>query len=147
MLIFATLGPAGSNHDWVANRYLEFHRLDDARVDLFADFDDAVNAMLRGDVRHVIQAAVHPSVTGLVARYRNQAHIIDTFISPSQAMAVLTRAEVRLPASLGLLKATREYIDSSRWENLVAEASTVAVAEGLLNCKYDSGLTLLRYAT
>lgn len=46
MLLFATLGPTGNNHDWVANRHLEFHRLDDARVELFANFDATVNAML-----------------------------------------------------------------------------------------------------
>ncbi len=146
MLIFGTLGPAGSNHDWVAKRYLEFHGLDEARVELFADFDAAFDAMLRGDAHHVIQVAVHPSVTGSVARYRGRAHIIDTFISPSQPMAVLTRSEVDAPRSLGLQLATREYVDTSRWQALVSEPSTIAVAQGLLNGKYDSGLTLLWYA-
>ena len=146
MLIFGTLGPSGSNHDWIAKRYLEFHGLDHARIELFDDFDDALNSMLHGDVHHVIQVAVPPSVTGTVARYRGRAHIIDTFISPSQSMAVLTRSEVNLPSSLGLQMATREYVDSSQWGTLVPEASTVAVSQGLLNDKYDSGLTLLKYA-
>jgi len=145
MLIFGTLGPAGSNHDWVAKRYLDFHGLDNARVELFMDFDSAIASMLRGDTHHVIQVGVHPSVTDTVARYRNRAHIIDTFISPSQPMAVLTRTEVAVPASLGLQMATRDYVDVSRWETLVPEVSTVTVAQGLLDGKFDSGLTLLHY--
>ena len=146
MTIFGTLGPAGSNHDWVARRYLDFHNLDDARVELYLDFDEAIASMLRGDIHHVIQVAVHPAVTATVARYRGRAHVIDTFISPSQPMAVLTRTEVDTPRSLGLQMATAGYVDTSRWETLVPETSTVTVADGLLDGKYDSGLTLARIA-
>ncbi len=146
MLIFGTLGPAGSNHDWVAKRYLDFHGLPDAQIELFSDFDDAFDAMFQGRIHHVIQVAVHPSVTSTVARYRGRAHLIDTFISPSQTMAVLTRSEVDTPSNLGLQMATRDYIDASRWPTLVPEVSTVTVAEGLLAGRYDSGLTLLRIA-
>ncbi len=146
MLTFGTLGPAGSNHDWVAQRYLEFHRLSHARIELFTDFDDAFEAMFQGRIHHVMQVAVHPSVTTTVAKYRGRAHLIDTFISPSQTMAVLTRSEVDTPATLGLQMATRDYIDTSRWITLVPEVSTVTVVEGLLAGKYDSGLTLLRIA-
>jgi hypothetical protein len=146
MLRFATLGPQGSNHEWVTTRYLEFHRLHDARVALFPDFDAAFESMLRGDTQHVIQVAVHSSVATTVARYRGRAHLIDAFISPSQPMAVLTRSEIDVPASLGLQMATREYVDSSCWETLVPEASTVDVARGLLDGRYDSGITLSRFA-
>lgn len=146
MLIFATLGPAGSNHDWVTKRYLEFHRLSDAQIELFSDFDDAFEAMFNGRIHHVIQVAVHPSVTTTVAKYRGRAHLIDTFISPSQPMAVLTRTEIDAPTTLGLQMATRDYVDASRWSSLVPEVSTVTVAEGLLAGKYDSGLTLLSIA-
>ena len=102
--------------------------------------------MLRGHAHHVIQVAVHPATAGTVARYRGRAHIVDTFLSPSQPMAVLTRAEVETPTSLGLQMATRDYVDTTRWESLVAEPSTVSVAEGLLAGRYDSGITLSRYA-
>ncbi len=146
MLIFGTLGPAGSNHDWVAKRYLEFHRLREAQIELFSNFDDAFEAMFNGDLHHVIQVAVHPSVTTTVAKYRGRAHLIDTFISPSQSMAVLTRSEIDVPSTLGLQMATRDYVDASRWTMLVSEVSTVTVAEGLLAGKYDSGLTLLSVA-
>ena len=146
MLIFGTLGPAGSNHDWVARRYLDFHRLQQAQIELFTDFDAAFDAMFNGRIHHVLQVAVHPSVTETVAKYRGRAHLIDAFISPSQPMAVLTRVEVDAPATLGLQPATRDYIDASRWPTLVPEISTMTVAQGLLEGKFDSGLTLLRIA-
>jgi hypothetical protein len=143
-MIFGTLGPSGSNHHWVADRYLAFQHLEETEVRLFADFDQAFTALLQGDIDFVIQVAVHPALTEMVARYRNRAHIVDTFISPSQPMAVLTRSDVDRPRSLGLQMATREYVDTSRWPTLIAEPSTVDVAAGLLQGKYDSGLTLTR---
>jgi len=146
VLTFGTLGPQGSNHDWVAKRYLEFHRLQHAQIELFTDFDDAFEAMFSGHIHYVIQVAVHPSVTSTVAKYRGRAHLIDTFISSSQPMAVLTRVEVDTPSTLGLQMATRDYVDVSRWQTLVPEVSTVTVAEGLLAGRYDAGLTLLRIA-
>ena len=145
MLIFGTLGPAGSNHEWVARRYLAFHGLDAARIELFVNFDAAFASLLRGDLQHVIQAAVHPAAAASVGRYRGRAHIIDSFISASQPMGILTRSEVENPVSLGLQMATRDYLDLSRWKAQVAEPSTVDVARGLLEGKYDSGLTLLRF--
>lgn len=146
MLVFGTLGPAGSNHAWVAERYLNFHGLDNARIELFAEFDQAFTRMIAGELDHIIQVAVHGSVTDMVARYRGRAHIIDTFISPSQPMAVLTRIGIDQPRSLGLQMATREYIDTSPWTELVAEPSTIDVGQGLLDGKYDSGITLSRIA-
>lgn len=145
-MIFGTLGPAGSNHDWVTRRYLDFHDLNHATIELYLDFDEAMESMLRGDIDHVIQVAVHPAVTATVARYRSRAHVIDSFISSSQPMAVLTRIEVDTPKSLGLQMATADYVDTSRWETLIPETSTVTVADGLLDGKYDSGLTLARIA-
>ena len=146
MLVFGTLGPAGSNHEWVARRYLQFHGLQHARLELFADFEPAFQRLSAGDLDHIIQVAVHASVAGTVARWRNRVHVIDTFISPSQPMAVLTRADVSEPRSLGLQLATRDYVDTSRWQQLVSEPSTVDVGRGLLDGKYDSGITLLKYA-
>ncbi|MFY0610497.1 MAG: hypothetical protein JXQ99_03135 [Hyphomicrobiaceae bacterium] len=146
MLTFGTLGPAGSNHEWVAKRYMDFHGLGRCHLDMFPDFDQAFDALLCGAVDHIVQVAVHPSVTDTVARLRNRAHLIDTFLSPSQAMAVLTRTDVETSASLGLQMATRDYIDTTRWQTLIAEPTTIDVAQGLLAGKYDSGITLVRFA-
>ena len=43
--IFATLGPAGSNHDLNTRRYIDFHGLD-AKAEYFASFIEGLKAML-----------------------------------------------------------------------------------------------------
>lgn len=143
MLTFATLGPAGSNHELVTQAYLHFHGLDDAAIVLVESFADALALMAAGEVAHVIQVAVHPETTGTVARahFRHGIHVIDTFISSSHPLAILTRQEVASPRTLALQPATKDYADTSRWEALVPETSTATVAAGLLAGRYDSGLT------
>jgi hypothetical protein len=34
MITFATLGPAGTNHEFVTQRYIGLHEIDDARIEL-----------------------------------------------------------------------------------------------------------------
>ena len=67
MPVFATLGPAGSNHELVAGRYLEFRGLDTSSIVLVESFERALDLMLRGEVDHVLQVAVHPSTSAIVA--------------------------------------------------------------------------------
>jgi len=143
-LVFATLGPGGSNHDWVAGRYRVAHRLD-AAIALHDEFEAAFRALLEGRAQFVLQCAVHPSVAYTVGHYRGRAHLVDTFLSPSQPMAVLKRRGATRLRSLGLQPATRDYVDVTRFAELVSEPTTVAVGEGLLAGRYDAGLTLLRF--
>jgi hypothetical protein len=75
--------------------------------------------------------------------------IVDTFISPSLPLAVLTRADVDNPRSIGVLHpATTDYIDTSKWEQVtkITTGSLHTVADGLLKGRYDSGLVYLNYA-
>lgn len=148
MLTFATLGPDGSNHQLVTQRYLDFHKITDGRVLLVTDFGRALELMLSGEVDYVVQVAVHPSTTETVARayFRHRIYVVDTFIAPSHPLAVLTRADVSTPQTLALQPATKEYVDTSRWATLVAETSIATVAAGLLEGRYDSGITRLDYA-
>ena len=146
MLTFGTLGPEESNHMWVVQRYLAFHELRDTAVISFDDFHAAFSALFRGDIQHIVQVAVHPSVAECVAQYRGRAHIIDTFVSPSQGMSVLTRSTVTSPTTLALPAPARGYVDTSKWERVIEEATTASVLSGLLEAKYDSGLTLTKYA-
>jgi hypothetical protein len=81
-----------------------------------------------------------------VAKYRGKAFLIDAFISPSQPIGVLTRADRKKPTTLGLQIATRDYVDTSRWQTLISETSIATVAQGLLAGKYDSGITSLDLA-
>jgi len=143
MLTFATLGPAGSNHQLVTRRYLDRHRLTAAEIELVDEFSDAFERMAAGEIQHIVQAAVHPQATDCVARahFDYGIHVIDTFISPSRELAVLTRTEVDVPQTLALQPATQGYLDTGRWPTLVPEASIMTVAAGLIAGKYDSGVT------
>lgn len=143
MLTFATLGPAGSNHQLVTRRYLDRHRLTTAEIELVDEFSDAFERMAAGEIQHIVQAAVHPQATDCVARahFDYGIHVIDTFISPSRELVVLTRTEVDAPQSLALQPATQGYLDTGRWPSLVPEASIMTVAAGLIAGRYDSGVT------
>ena len=147
MLTFATLGPAGINHEFVTERYLAFHGLEAANVVLIADFDDALRLLADGAADFVVQVAVHPAATDTVAKahFEHGIRVIDTFISPSRPLGVLTRADTAHPKSLGLQPATKTYFNTARWETLVPEVSIRTVAEGLLAGRFDSGVTALSF--
>lgn len=145
-VIFVTLGPAGSNHELVTRRYLDFHRLESAVVELVPDFDEAVARVLDGRADHLVQVAVHPAVPRTVGAHLNRLFLVDTFIAPSRDLGLLSRREVEQPCSLGLQPATRDYIDHSGFRELVPEPSIVDVAHGLLAGKYDAGITATAYA-
>ncbi|MFM0045624.1 hypothetical protein PQR05_34205 [Paraburkholderia sediminicola] len=104
------------------------------------DFDSAAQIVMNGDADYIVQVAVHPSTTEIVARYRKQLFVIDAFVSESRDMAVVTRIDVNRPASLALQPATRDYVNTEGLR-LIAETSTASVADGLLAGKYESGLT------
>lgn len=143
-LRFATLGPAGSNHEFVLAKYLAALGVEAEPV-LFATFDDAFQALAAGEVDHLLQVAVHPSVAAGVGANLGEIHLIDSFLTSSQPMAVLTRADRPRPRSLGLMPATADYVDTSRWRDTTLEPSTVDVWHGLEAGRYDSGLTLRRF--
>ena len=147
-LRFATLGPAGTNHDLVTRRYLAFHRLEDAEVILIDDFFEGLAMMADGRADFMVQVAVHPDCADVVskAHFDYGIRIIDTFISPSRELAILTRAEVAEPRTLALQPATRGYADISAWPEHVPVSSIMRIAEGLLEGRYDSGLTTLEFA-
>ncbi len=147
-LRFVTLGPAGTNHDLVTRRYLAFHGLDDAKVVLIDDFFEGLAMMAGGRADFMVQVAVHPDCADVVskAHFDHGIRIIDTFISPSRELAILTRAEVARPRTLALQPATRGYADISAWPDHVPVSSIMRIAEGLLEGRYDSGLTTLEFA-
>ncbi len=146
-LHFVTLGPAGTNHELATERYIAFHKLD-ARVRLIDDFFDGLRMMHAGQADHMIQVAVHTDCADVVARahFDFGISIIDTFISPSKDLAILTRADVAEPRSLALQPATCGYTDISRWPDHIAVSSIMRIAEGLMDGTYESGLTTLEIA-
>ena len=101
-----------------------------------------------GEVDFIVQVAVHPDATDTVARahFEHDIRVIDAFVSPSRPLAVLTRAEVGRPTSLGLQPATAAYLNTRRWERQVSEVSIMTVAEGLLEGRFDSWIYALSVA-
>lgn len=141
---FATLGPEGSNHALVLGRYLDKHgmlaRDADAEVHLFETFPEAFDALLDGRVDRVLQCSAHFSHADCVGRTMHRAFPVDTFVAGSQPLALLARAEVAAPVSVGLQPATRHYTDLSTFTEQRDYATIVDVADALLAGEIDAGI-------
>jgi hypothetical protein len=145
--VFATLGPAGTNHELVTKRYLAFHRFDAARLELVQDFDGAIEGLRAGRFDYVVQCAVHPDTPRILGANFRDVFAVDAFISPSRDLAILTRKDVLNPKSIGLvLSATESYADLARWTEKHGGPSIPAIFDNLLNGHYDSALVYLDYA-
>jgi hypothetical protein len=147
MVTIATLGPAGTNHECVARKYVAFHDIRNAQTVLVASFTDAIDDLRRGACDLVLQCAVHPDTPATLGGHFNEIYAVDCFISPSRELAILTRSDVDRPRSIGLLRpATESYADLSAWEEKVSGPSLPLVFENLLKRHYDSALVYLDYA-
>ena len=147
-MLFITLGPSGTNHEFVTQNYLSFRELKDVNIKLIDDFYSGLEMISDGRADYMVQAAVHPDCSDLVAKahFRYGISVVDTFISPSKELALLSRVDVRKPRRLAFQPATRNYINLENWNELVPVNSTIHVAEGLLSGAYDSGITFLEMA-
>ncbi len=147
MITFATLGPAGTNHELVTRDYIKFHDIPDARIVLVPDFNVATDGLIGGEYDFVVQCAVHPDTPSTLGRHFRKMFAVDSFISRSKELAVLTRIEVTTPKSIGLLApATESYIDISQWQTRISGVSLPIIFKDLLDGKYDSALVYLEYA-
>jgi hypothetical protein len=138
---FITLGPAGSNHEFVTRRYLDFHGLrDTATTELTPDFAQGAQALLQGRADFMVQCAVHPATVETVAKCFEGLYVIDSFISPSQDLAILQRSDVPDPQSLAVMLPTLPYIDRSRWPRIEFVETVAQVTRGLVDGTYAAGL-------
>ncbi len=138
--VFATLGPAGSNHCLNTHRYIDFHGLH-AEVRYIESFFDALELMRGGEVDFTIQVCAHPDVALTIEHHYREIFLIDSFIGPTRPMGVITRKDVDRPRSLGYMVATRGYFDPGQWEVRTEVVSNSRVEQGLLAGEYDSGFT------
>ena len=115
MLTVVTLGPQGTNHDLVAQRYLRHVGATAHDLLLADDFDTAASHLLDGRAQAMLQCAAHPDVARIVGTHAGRLHVVDSFIAPGQPLALLVRTDVAQPSSVGLHPATRHYTDLSRW--------------------------------
>jgi hypothetical protein len=145
-LIFATLGPTGTCHEKATQSYIEFQEVANAKVELFNDLLDALDLLHDGKIDFIVQNSAHPKVYELTEKYFREVFVIDSFLCPTRAMGVLTRRDVEHPRSLGLMPATRAYVNTERWETFIHETSKPVVGHNLLAGKYDSGIAPLQFA-
>jgi len=146
--IFVTLGPEGTNHHTMVKAYAEFRGISDYAIRFVDDFRDALLLVENHDVDYVLICGVHPQCAMVVGegRYRHGIYLMDTFISPTQPLGILTRRDVETPRTLALQPATAGYTDISGWPEKVHVSSIMRIAEGLLRGEFDSGLTALKVA-
>lgn len=140
-----TLGPAGTCHERAVLRYMEFQRIDDFEIEFIGDFMDGLERIRGQQNAFLIQCSAHPKVHEVTERHWQEIFVVDTFIYPTKPLVLLTRREIEHPRSLGIVPATRGYVDLSQWDEIIDVVSKPVVGEELLAGRYDSGLTHREY--
>jgi len=140
-----TLGPGGTCHERAVTRYMEFQGIEDFEIEFIADFLDGLEKIRGQENAFLIQCSAHPMVHEVTERYWREVFVVDTFIFPTKHLVVLTRREVERPRSLGIVPATKGYVDLSQWEEVIDVVSKPVVGEELLEGRYDSGLTHMEH--
>jgi hypothetical protein len=144
-ITFVTLGPEGTCHERAVRRYAEFQGIEQFELELITDFFDGLEAIRGREDAFLVQCSAHPLVHEITEKYWTEVFVVDTFIYPTKHLVLLSRREVEHPRSLGIVPATKGYVDLSQWEEIVDVPSKPIVAEELLAGRYDSGLTHMEH--
>ncbi|MET0557986.1 MAG: hypothetical protein ABW065_04870 [Solirubrobacterales bacterium] len=142
---FITLGPEGTCHERAVRRYAEFQGVEDFEFELITDFFDGLELLRGRDDAFLVQCSAHPLVHEITEKYWTEVFVVDTFIYPTKHLVLLSREDVEKPRSIGIVPATKGYVDLTQWDEIVDVASKPLVAEGLLRGDYDSGLTHMEH--
>ncbi len=142
-----TLGPEGTCHERAVQRYLAFQGVENYEIELTTDFFWGLDQVRERPNTFLVQCSAHPRVHEVTEKYWTEVFVVDTFIFPTKHLVLLSRREVEKPRSLGIVPATKGYVDLSQWEEIVDVASKPIVAEGLMRGDYDSGLTHMEHVT
>ena len=145
MATFVTLGPEGTCHERAVKAYAEFQGIDTYEIDLITDFFDGLERIRGRDDAFLVQCSAHPKVHEITETHWREVFVVDTFIYPTKALAVLSRRDVEHPRSIGIVEATEGYVDLDAWEEVIPQISKPLVAEGLLRGDFDAGLTHLEH--
>jgi hypothetical protein len=140
-----TLGPSGTCHERAVERYLEFQGITEYEIEFIGDFMAGLERIRGRENAFLIQCSAHPRVHEVTERYWREVFVVDTFIYPTKHLVVLTRQEVERPRSLGIVPATKGYVDLSQWDEIIDVVSKPVVGEELLARRYDSGLTHIEH--
>jgi|SRR6185312_2857159 len=143
---FITLGPAGTCHENALLHYLEFQGLRSYEIDLVPDLLEAIVRVRDEPQTFLVQCSAHVQVHLVTERYHEHVFVIDTFIYPTKELGLIVRRDVSEPRSLGIVNATRGYLDVERFDTVIDEPSKPVVAAHLLEGRYDAGLTHTHHA-
>jgi len=144
-LKLVTLGPAGTCHERAVRRYMEFQGIDDFEFEFITDFLDGLERIRGQEDAFLIQCSAHPKVHEVTERYWREVFVVDTFIYPTKHLVVLTRREIERARSIGIVPATKGYVDLSQWDEVIDVVSKPVVGEELLAGRYDAGLTHIEH--
>lgn len=145
MIRLVTLGPAGTCHERATVAYMGFQGVEEFEIEHIGDFFDGLESIRGHDDAFLVQCSAHPQVHEITETHWREVFVVDTFIYPTKALAVLSRREVERPRTLGLVPATAGYIDRGDWEEIVDVQSKPIVAAELLAGRYEAGLTHLEH--
>ncbi len=140
-----TLGPEGTCHERATRRYMEFQGIEDYEIVLITDFFAGLEMARETPGAFLVQCSAHPKVHEITETHWTEVFVVDTFIYPTKALAVLSRRDVEQPRSLGIVPATEGYVDLSEWEEVIPQISKPIIAAALLRGEYDAGLTHLEH--
>lgn len=144
---FYTLGPPGSCHAHALGEYLRFQGVKDAQTVFVNNLQAAAaQAVTDGDA-YLLQCSAHLDVHEVTERFRLTLPVVDTFILPTQPLALVKRRGVEAPRSIGLPRAALGYITPDDWDEIVFETTKPVVSEKLLAGAYDAGIAYIRTAT
>jgi hypothetical protein len=140
-----TLGPEGTCHERAVRRYMAFQGIDAFELEFIGDFLEGLERIRGERNAFLIQCSAHPKVHEVTERYWREVFVVDTFIYPTKHLVVLSRREVDRPRSIGIVPATKGYVDLSQWEEVVDVVSKPVVGKELLEGRYDAGLTHMEH--
>jgi hypothetical protein len=143
---FITLGPEGTCHENALRHYLEFQGVSDYEIVLVPDLLEAIVEVRDRKDTFLVQCSAHVQVHLVTENYHEDVFVIDTFIYPTKELGLVFRTDVEEHRSLGIVSATRGYLDLSRFETIVDQPSKPVVARNLLDRQFDAGLTHVHYA-
>jgi hypothetical protein len=143
---FITLGPSGTCHENALRHYLDFQGVEDFELILVEDLLAAIGQVREQPNTFLVQCSAHVQVHLVTERFHEEVFVIDTFIYPTKELGLVVRTDVDEPKSLGIVSATRGYLDLSPWETIVDQPSKPVVARNLLDGKFDAGLTHVHHA-
>jgi hypothetical protein len=140
-----TLGPQGTCHERAVKSYMAFQGVGDYEIELTTDFFAGLDKVRETPNTFLVQCSAHPKVHEITEKHWTEVFVVDTFIYPTKHLVLLSRREVETPRSIGIVPATKGYVDLSQWEEVIDVVSKPVVAEGLLRGEYDSGLTHMEH--